>query len=194
MAEFLSEKWLDELDRALRASEDVSALSPIVIEQVVVDVPGRGEVRYRVRVDGGGARVTQGAGPESPDVRLTTDYITAPPNLTYLPTDGSLVSLATLTLPAGSYVVSAKGVIEGIGRFAEVRCGLYGPSQLDILDIQDFSTVGGVQGVPLLGRFVTPNAASVSATLAPMDWPISVAFGTPIAFRKPPRNSAKTPL
>ena len=77
MPEFLSETWLDELDRALRASDSAPALAPIVIEQVVVDVPGRGEVRYRVRVDGDGAWVTAGGGPESPDVRLTTDYPTA---------------------------------------------------------------------------------------------------------------------
>src|SRR6476646_134608 len=75
--EFLSDAWLKELDRALRDSASVSALASIVIEQVVVDVPGRGEVRYRVRVDGDGARVTAGGGPEPPDVRLTTDYPTA---------------------------------------------------------------------------------------------------------------------
>jgi hypothetical protein len=75
--EFLSETWLDELDRAVRVSVSVSALAPIVIEQVVVDVPGRGEVRYRFRVDGDGARVTEGGAPEPADVRLTTDYPTA---------------------------------------------------------------------------------------------------------------------
>jgi hypothetical protein len=75
--EYLSEKWLDELDRALRASVSVSALAPIVIEQVVHDVPGRGEVRYRFRVDRDGARVTEGVASEPPDVRLTTDYPTA---------------------------------------------------------------------------------------------------------------------
>ena len=40
--EFLSEMWLDELDRAVRASAACPALAPIVIEQVVHDVPGRG--------------------------------------------------------------------------------------------------------------------------------------------------------
>jgi hypothetical protein len=75
--EFLSEIWLGELDRAVRASACVSALAPIVIEQVVHDVPRRGEVRYRIRVDDNGARVTGGGTPERPDVRLTTDYPTA---------------------------------------------------------------------------------------------------------------------
>lgn len=69
--------WLGELDRAVRASASVSALAPIVIEQVVRDVPGRGEVRYRIYVDDGGARVAEGDTPERPDVRLTTDYPTA---------------------------------------------------------------------------------------------------------------------
>jgi SCP-2 sterol transfer family len=77
VAEFLSEMWLGELDRAVRASASVSALAPIVIEQVVRDVPGRGEVRYRIYVDDGGARVAEGDTAERPDVRLTTDYPTA---------------------------------------------------------------------------------------------------------------------
>ncbi|MDP9335284.1 MAG: SCP2 sterol-binding domain-containing protein, partial [Actinomycetota bacterium] len=77
MPEFLSETWLEELDRAVRDSVSVSALAPIVIEQVVVDVPGRGEVRYRLRVDGDGARVTGGGAAEPADLRLTTDYATA---------------------------------------------------------------------------------------------------------------------
>jgi hypothetical protein len=75
--EFLSEIWLQELDRAVRAVVPVSVLAPIVIEQVVADVPGRGEVRYRFRVDGEGASVTEGDAAERPDVRLTTDYDTA---------------------------------------------------------------------------------------------------------------------
>ncbi len=91
MAEFLSPTWIQELDRAVRASAGVSALAPIVIEQVVSGVPGRGEVRYRIRVGAdGAARVEElgastdavsgvsGAGLDArPDVRLTTDYGTA---------------------------------------------------------------------------------------------------------------------
>jgi hypothetical protein len=85
MPEFLSEMWLRELDRALRDTVPVSALSPIVIEQVVSGVPGRGEVRYRMQVGDDGASVTeiapgdgivQEVGPPF-DVRLTTDYPTA---------------------------------------------------------------------------------------------------------------------
>jgi hypothetical protein len=83
--EFLSEMWLRELDLAVRASGGVCALAPIVIEQVVIGVPGRGEVRYRFQVDGDGARVTTGrtgspdaqGAPGAPDVRMTVDYDTA---------------------------------------------------------------------------------------------------------------------
>lgn len=94
MAEFLSPTWIQELDRAVRASAGVCALAPIVIEQVVSGVPGRGEVRYRIRVGAdGAARVEESAVPTGspsdapsdspsdvvgrPDVRLTTDYGTA---------------------------------------------------------------------------------------------------------------------
>lgn len=69
--------WLRELDAAVRAGTSASSLAPIVIEQVVHDVPGRGEVRYRLRVDADGASVVEGAAIERPDVRLTTDYETA---------------------------------------------------------------------------------------------------------------------
>jgi len=75
--EFLSEIWLRELDRSVQDATGVSTLAPIVIEQVVRDVPGRGEVRYRFRVDAGGARVIEGEAEERADVRLTTDYETA---------------------------------------------------------------------------------------------------------------------
>jgi hypothetical protein len=120
--EFLSETWLDELDRALRASEDVSALSPIVIEQVVVDVPGRGEVRYRVRVDGGGARVTQGAGPESPDVRLTTDYTTAV--AIALGTENAQIALARGRLRLGGDVDALVRDADALGALRDATAAL----------------------------------------------------------------------
>jgi hypothetical protein len=75
--------WLHDLDTAVRAASTVSTRAPFVIEQVVRDVPGRGEVRYQFRVDAGGASVSEGpflSDPEvahRPDVRLTTDYETA---------------------------------------------------------------------------------------------------------------------
>ena len=80
--------WLRELDRAVRSTDRVSALAPIVIDQVVSGVPGRGEVRYRLRVGDDGASITElgvvasgndsaAEEDESFDVRLTTDYPTA---------------------------------------------------------------------------------------------------------------------
>jgi len=120
--EFLSETWLDELDRALRASEDVSALSPIVIEQVVVDVPGRGEVRYRFRVDGGGARVTQGAGPEPPDVRLTTDYRTAV--AIALGTENAQIALARGRLRLGGDVDALVRRADALGALHDATAAL----------------------------------------------------------------------
>jgi hypothetical protein len=83
--EFLSEIWLRELDRVVRDAVPASALTPLVIEQVVSGVPGRGEVRYRLEVGDAGASVTElgpADGTESDalppfDVRLTTDYPTA---------------------------------------------------------------------------------------------------------------------
>jgi hypothetical protein len=79
VAEFLSDDWLRALDAALRASSALDALAPVVIEQVVNTVPGRGAVRYRVRIDETGARVDRlvGAAAAPADLRITTDYATA---------------------------------------------------------------------------------------------------------------------
>jgi len=77
--EFLSRAWLTQLEAALDASPTVAALAPLVIEQVVTRVPGQGEVRYRISLAAGRARVIAGddADGATPDVRLTTDYETA---------------------------------------------------------------------------------------------------------------------
>ena len=68
---FLSADWLRALDAALRTTEIPDVDGSFVLEQVVVDVPGSGEVRYCVMVDHNGARIQASA---TPDVRLTTDY------------------------------------------------------------------------------------------------------------------------
>jgi hypothetical protein len=76
--EFLSQAWIRELDAAVRAAPELSALRPIEIEQVVTGVPRRGEVRYRIVVDDRGARVDDGnEHGYAAEVRLTTDYATA---------------------------------------------------------------------------------------------------------------------
>ena len=71
---FLSAEWLRALDAALRCAAVPDLDGTFVLEQVVVDVPDAGEVRYSVVLDGTGARLENAA---TPDVRLTTDYETA---------------------------------------------------------------------------------------------------------------------
>ncbi len=68
---FLSPEWLRALDAALRSAPIPDSDGSFVLEQVVIDVPGAGEVRYSVVVDGTGARIDDAA---QADVRLTTDY------------------------------------------------------------------------------------------------------------------------
>jgi len=74
--EYLSDAWIGALDTALRGCTELATLGPLVIEQVVRDVPGRGVVRYRCEVSDAGTRVVAG-GDGRPDLRLTTDYPTA---------------------------------------------------------------------------------------------------------------------
>jgi hypothetical protein len=71
---FLSDEWIDALDGALRTAPTRTIRSRFVLEQVVVGVPARGEVRYSVIFDETGARVARDA---VPDVRITTDFVTA---------------------------------------------------------------------------------------------------------------------
>ena len=122
MPEYLSEMWLDELDRAVRASVSVSALAPIVIEQVVHDVPGRGEVRYRFRVDRDGARVTEGDAPEPPDVRLTTDYPTAV--AIALGKENAQIALARGRLRLGGDVDTLVRRADALGALDDATAGL----------------------------------------------------------------------
>ena len=77
MAEFLSEAWLEALDRAARAAPElasVAADAPLVIEQRV----RRGDdvIVYALCFDASGARVVPGPA-SSPDVILITDAATA---------------------------------------------------------------------------------------------------------------------
>jgi hypothetical protein len=70
--DFLSDEWITCLDRALAA---VTAPGPLVFEQLVTGVPGRGDVRYQVWIDHDGGHA--GPGARRADVRFTTDYATA---------------------------------------------------------------------------------------------------------------------
>jgi SCP-2 sterol transfer family protein len=78
--EFLSGSWLDEFDRALAAhpTQGLTDTAPLVLEQVVLDVPGRGEVRYRIVAERGRLHVVVPTSEDpAPDVRFVTDYGTA---------------------------------------------------------------------------------------------------------------------
>lgn len=77
MAEFLSDAWIAQLDRAARAAPGVSGLGvdpPLVIEQHVRR--GDDEVVYSLHFAADGARVENGAASQ-PDVILRTDAGTA---------------------------------------------------------------------------------------------------------------------
>jgi hypothetical protein len=75
--EFLSDEWIAAFDHAVRDA-DVGALAPFVVEQIVRDVPGRGEVRYRIAAADGHLRVARSAATDpAPDVSFNTDFGTA---------------------------------------------------------------------------------------------------------------------
>jgi hypothetical protein len=75
VADFLSETWVAELDRALRESPGLASDAPLVIEQVVRDA-GRADHRYQVRFTPDGASVVHGAR-DAADVVVVTDVATA---------------------------------------------------------------------------------------------------------------------
>jgi len=78
--EFLSDEWIAALAGTCR-QPDVScehAEARLVVEPVVVDVPNRGEVRYRVLFDDNSCMVElPSLDAPPPDIRLETDYRTA---------------------------------------------------------------------------------------------------------------------
>ena len=73
----MSDEWIAALARAAPADHVVGG-ECLVVEPVVREVPGRGEVRYRVWFDDTGCSVTNLA-PDAAaaDVHLETDYPTA---------------------------------------------------------------------------------------------------------------------
>jgi hypothetical protein len=77
VAEFLSESWIAELDRAARAAPSLVALGspePLVVEQRVQH--GDHEVVYHLAFTGDGARVERGPAPAA-DLVVLTDMDTA---------------------------------------------------------------------------------------------------------------------
>ena len=77
VVEFLSDEWIASFDRLLRDA-DITGLAPFALEQIVRDVPGRGEVRYRLVASEKGVAVMRSSGTNgSPNVSFATDYATA---------------------------------------------------------------------------------------------------------------------
>jgi SCP-2 sterol transfer family len=78
MAEFLSDAWIAELDRAARAAPDLATAPdaiPVVVEQHV-RCADETEIAYHFVFDPGGARVHAGPA-EAPDLVFLTDEDTA---------------------------------------------------------------------------------------------------------------------
>jgi hypothetical protein len=77
VVEFLSDEWIASFDRLLRDA-DIAGLAPFILEQIVRDVPGRGEVRYRLIASEDGIAVMRSSGTNGgPNVSFATDYATA---------------------------------------------------------------------------------------------------------------------
>jgi hypothetical protein len=77
VSEFLSDEWIAALASAAPAPRDETG-ERLVVEPVVRDVPGAGEVRYRIAFTDGGCEVAKTAADAVPaDVCLETDYPTA---------------------------------------------------------------------------------------------------------------------
>jgi len=80
VVEFLSDEWIAALADVCRQADvaDEGAEGRLVVEPVVVDVPDRGEVRYRVLFDDRSCTVERPSfDAPAADVRFETDYRTA---------------------------------------------------------------------------------------------------------------------
>ena len=77
MTEFLGEEWLAEMAAAAAQAPGTPGVDRLVVENVVTEVPGRGEVRYCLVVTDDGLRVETGAAMPASDVQFVTAYDTA---------------------------------------------------------------------------------------------------------------------
>ena len=75
MADFLSARWIAELDAAARGADRIAVDDELVLEQVVRDGP-EGDVRYQLHLGPSGARVVVGTDAPA-DLVLLTDLVTA---------------------------------------------------------------------------------------------------------------------
>lgn len=76
---YLTEEWASTMTEALNASEQFRKAAggqQVKLQQVITQVPDRGEVKYHFTLDGGAAQVALGE-IEGPDATLTQDYATA---------------------------------------------------------------------------------------------------------------------
>jgi|SRR5687767_3057374 len=78
MARYLSAEWLQEVNDAARANQELSEVVGdvrLVLQQVVTDGP-EGDIRYAVRIEGGTVTVAPGEAADA-DVIVTEDHETA---------------------------------------------------------------------------------------------------------------------
>ncbi len=78
MARYLSPEWLEQVNDAARANEelaDVVGGVRLVLQQVVTEGP-EGDIRYAVRIEDGTVAVVPGDAPDA-DVTVTEDHDTA---------------------------------------------------------------------------------------------------------------------
>jgi hypothetical protein len=76
MARFLSDEWFEEVRRLQSPAGRAPAGTALVVEQVVPDTPA-GEVRYRVVIGEGAARIEPTGNGQEPDLTITCDWSTA---------------------------------------------------------------------------------------------------------------------
>jgi hypothetical protein len=122
---FLSDAWIDALDRALRSSP-LRADGPLVVEQVVRDVPLRGTVTYQVVFGEDGARIAHDA---RADVRLTTDFATAQ-SIARGATNAQ-TALAAGRLQIGGRMELLTRQAEALASFADVTAELRGDTEFE---------------------------------------------------------------
>jgi hypothetical protein len=133
MARFLSAEWFAEIDRSTTAGSAAPAASRalphLVLEQVVQDTP-EGEVRYRVVVGDGTARIERAAphangATAAPDA--TVPDLATPPDLTIISDWATAAALAQGHLSAQAALMAGRLHIRGsLARLSTWTAGLAG--------------------------------------------------------------------
>lgn len=79
MVKFLTDEWATAVKSALNGSDSFQNASKgvnLCIQQVITDVPDKGEAKYWVKIDDGSFDAANGE-TETPDVTITQSYDTA---------------------------------------------------------------------------------------------------------------------